>query len=172
MFFYCVHIAAVRHLLKNTSLPYTVVLIVLGMLIASVTSWPPLAFIDLYLQIAHLDPHLMLIIFLPTLIFESAFALDVHTFKKMIGQAIVLAGPGLLVSSFLLSILTRYIFPYHWSWTVSMLFGTILSATDPVAIVALLKEIGNCTCICNTILMSMWRTIKFILQLLNSMHFF
>ena len=161
-----------RHLLKNTSLPYTVVLIVLGMLIASVTSWPPLAFIDLYLQIAHLDPHLMLIIFLPTLIFESAFALDVHTFKKMIGQAIVLAGPGLLVSSFLLSILTRYIFPYHWSWTVSMLFGTILSATDPVAIVALLKEIGNCTCICNTILMSMWRTIKFILQLLNSMHFF
>lgn len=136
-------IAGVRHLLKDTSLPYTVILIVLGMLLGGLPSWSPMAFTNDYLQIARLDPHLMLIIFLPTLIFESAFALDVHTFKKMIGQTIVLAGPGLLVSSFLLSILSRFIFPYGWSWVVSMLFGTVLSATDPVAIVALLKDLGQ-----------------------------
>ena len=30
-----------------------------------------------------------------------------------------------------------------WDWEESLLFGSILSATDPVAVVALLKEIGK-----------------------------
>ena len=30
----------------------------------------------------------------------------------------------------------------EWGWRESILFGSILSATDPVAVVALLKELG------------------------------
>ncbi|CAN6727945.1 unnamed protein product [Malus baccata var. baccata] len=33
-------------------------------------------------------------------------------------------------------------FPYDWSWKTSLLLGGLLSATDPVAVVALLKELG------------------------------
>ena len=33
-------------------------------------------------------------------------------------------------------------FPYEWSWKTSLLLGGLLSATDPVAVVALLKELG------------------------------
>ena len=33
-------------------------------------------------------------------------------------------------------------FPYNWSWKISLLLGGLLSATDPVAVVALLKELG------------------------------
>jgi NhaP-type Na+/H+ and K+/H+ antiporter len=33
-------------------------------------------------------------------------------------------------------------FPYNWSWKTSLLLGGLLSATDPVAVVALLKELG------------------------------
>ena len=80
---------------------------------------------------------------LPTLIFESAFVMDVHTFKKTIGQVLILAGPGLLISAFLTSLMARYVFPYNWSWVVALLFGILLSATDPVAVVALLKELGE-----------------------------
>lgn len=33
-------------------------------------------------------------------------------------------------------------FPYSWIWKTSLLLGANLSATDPVAVVALLKELG------------------------------
>lgn len=138
--------AVVRHLLKRTPLPYTVVLIMVGLVLGAAPKWEALSFLQQYIAIAQLDPHLMLLIFLPTLIFESAFVMDVHTFKKTIGQALTLAGPGLLLSAFLTSLMARYIFPYNWSWVVALLFGIILSATDPVAVVALLKELGESGC--------------------------
>ena len=42
-----------------------------------------------------MGPHLMLNIFLPILIFEGAFAMDVYVFRKVIWQALFLAVPGL-----------------------------------------------------------------------------
>lgn len=38
--------------------------------------------------------------------------------------------------------LRQLTFPYNWSWKTSLLLGGLLSATDPVAVVALLKELG------------------------------
>ena len=40
------------------------------------------------------------------------------------------------------NIILQFTFPYDWSWKTSLLLGGLLSATDPVAIVALLKELG------------------------------
>ncbi len=130
-------------MLKHTPLPYTVILIVIGLIIGALPKWERLEFMQDYLTIARLDPHLMLIIFLPTLIFESAFVMDVHTFKKTIVQSLTLAGPGLLLSTFLTALMAKFIFTYNWSWVVALMFGTIMSATDPVAVVALLKELGE-----------------------------
>ena len=36
----------------------------------------------------------------------------------------------------------KMLFTYGWSWWVCLVFGAIMSATDPVAVVALLKDIG------------------------------
>lgn len=36
----------------------------------------------------------------------------------------------------------QLLFPYGWSWNTSLLLGGLLSATDPVAVVALLKDLG------------------------------
>jgi NhaP-type Na+/H+ or K+/H+ antiporter len=36
----------------------------------------------------------------------------------------------------------QFTFPYNWSWKTSLLLGGLLSATDPVAVVALLKDLG------------------------------
>lgn len=63
--------------------------------------------------------------------------------QREMGQALLLAIPGLLLASFLTAVVARYIFDYGWSWDVSILFGSILSATDPVAVVALLRELGS-----------------------------
>ena len=37
--------------------------------------------------------------------------------------------------------LTRYILPHPWTWTQALLFGAIVAATDPVAAVAVLREV-------------------------------
>ncbi|CAF1617995.1 unnamed protein product, partial [Didymodactylos carnosus] len=46
------------------------------------------------------------------------------------------------IQTVLIGIFSRYAFPYKWSWIQSILFGSILSATDPVAVVALLHDNG------------------------------
>ncbi|XP_011024875.1 PREDICTED: sodium/hydrogen exchanger 7-like isoform X3 [Populus euphratica] len=58
------------------------------------------------------------------------------------GQMLLLAVPGVLISTCCLGCALKLIFPYNWSWTTSLLLGGLLSATDPVAVVALLKELG------------------------------
>lgn len=48
-----------------------------------------------------------------------------------------------MFSAFLTGVLVLLIFPYNWSWPVSMAFGTVICATDPVAVVATLKDLGS-----------------------------
>ncbi len=54
----------------------------------------------------------------------------------------LLAFPGVIMQAFLIGAVGVHVFPYGWKWSESVLFGAILSATDPVAVVALLKELG------------------------------
>lgn len=45
-------------------------------------------------------------------------------------------------ASVLTAVLAKFMFTYGWSWNEALMFGAILSATDPVAVVALLRDIG------------------------------
>ncbi|KAJ8298747.1 hypothetical protein KUTeg_022807 [Tegillarca granosa] len=142
IFFCCAIGALIRRLLHGLKikLPYTVVLLVLGVLFGLLSG--RYESVHLYARVVETDPHLILHIFLPVLIFESAFAMEVHTFLKTFVQVILLAIPGLALSSFLTCLLARYLFTYNWDWNEGMMFGSILSATDPVAVVALLRDVG------------------------------
>jgi NhaP-type Na+/H+ or K+/H+ antiporter len=46
-----------------------------------------------------------------------------------------------IVGTVLTAALVKYTFPYDWNWVESLLFGAMFSATDPVAVVAVLKEV-------------------------------
>ena len=48
-----------------------------------------------------------------------------------------------MVATTLTAVLSMYVFQYNWDFKVSMMFGSIMSATDPVAVVALLKDLGK-----------------------------
>ncbi len=144
--------AATRHFLRKSPIPYTVTLLLIGLLtgvavrIGFFNGWGD-AFTLAVKWAGHIDPHLILYVFLPTLIFEAAFAMDVHTFKKSVGNAIILAVPGIIVAllltaAFVLGIKEMGIGLPDWTWQVALLFGVVISATDPVAVVALLKELG------------------------------
>jgi len=151
---------ATRHFLKNTPFPFTVLLLIIGIILGVCNR---LGFFDgidiasfefkldsLSNSIdfaANMDPHLLLFIFLPILIFEASYAMDLHTFKKSSTNAIILAVPGILLALSLTAALAmglNYagIGLENWNWSLALMFGAIISATDPVAVVALLKELG------------------------------
>ena len=47
------------------------------------------------------------------------------------------------ISSALAGVMAKLVFTYEWSWFVALMFGSIISATDPVAVVSLLNELGT-----------------------------
>ena len=63
-----------------------------------------------YTTLARMDPHTTLHVFLPVLIFESAYAMEAHTFFKSFNQIIVLAVLGLSKSSVFFSVSFLVIF--------------------------------------------------------------
>ena len=89
-----------------------------------------------------MNPHLLLYVFLPILIFESAFNVELHTLEREIWQVLMLAVPGVALGCGLTAAVTMAIFGDTFTWPAALMFGAILSATDPVAVVALLKELG------------------------------
>ena len=95
--------------------------------------------------VMEIDPHGILMIFVPTIQFESAFNADNYVFKKELGQAIILAGPGVIIGAMLLAQSWNFILGYssEFSFPAAMTFASIVCATDPVAVVALLKELGT-----------------------------
>ncbi|CAF4988841.1 unnamed protein product [Rotaria sp. Silwood1] len=97
-------------------------------------------------ELRALNPHMIYYIFLPLLIFDSSFNSQFYVIQPQILSAILLAGPGVLISISIVAVVAVYIFPYNWSWLVALMFGSILSATDPVAVVALLHDSGASRC--------------------------
>lgn len=51
----------------------------------------------------------------------------------------MLAGPGVIVATVATACFARFAFPYGWDWNTALYFGAMCSATDPVAVVALMK---------------------------------
>ena len=84
----------------------------------------------------------LLFVFLPPLIYEGSAYTNAHKFGKHLCSGLILAGPGVIMQTALIGATARYVFPYNWGWPESLLFGGILSATDPIAVIALFKELG------------------------------
>jgi len=149
--------AFTRHFLKAIPVPFTALLLIIGIVLGVFTrfgyfeTWfgADVSFIaDSFHWAAHIDPHMLFFVFLPVLIFEAAFAMDLHTFKKSAANSVILAVPGIIVALLLTGLLV-YALDYYdlglegWgNWSLAFMFGSVISATDPVAVVALLKDLG------------------------------
>lgn len=130
-----------KALMRDSKLPYTVVLLLVGIAAAAMerAGWFGSGTVSiLFEQVGSIDPHLILFLFLPTLIFESAYSMEPHLFFRIAPQTILLAVAGLIISMVLTAVASTWLLP--WSFGVALLFGALISATDPVAVVALLKE--------------------------------
>lgn len=132
-----------KHITNKLKFPFTPVITIIGIIIGSITKylgkWGEGA--DF---ISGIDPHVFFMIFLPPLIFESSFSIDWHIIKTEFLKVLILAGPMLVVHVFIVAIVMRWVLQYKGEFTfeASVMFGGIISATDPVAVVSLLKELG------------------------------
>jgi NhaP-type Na+/H+ or K+/H+ antiporter len=89
-----------------------------------------------------INSEVLLLVFLPGLIFRDAFTLNVRLFSLAINQLVLLAFIMVLAGTCLTALVGFYILPYGWSWSLCMTLGSILAATDPVAVSSLLNEVG------------------------------
>ena len=91
---------------------------------------------------SNINGEVILLVFLPGLLFWDALDVNFRLFCVSFSQLITMAFPMVLAGATLTACVAFYIFPYDWSWMLCMTFGSILSATDPAAVAALLKEVG------------------------------
>lgn len=91
----------------------------------------------------NIDPFLLMAAFLPALLFSDAFRINIHDFQtQAFYPAALLAGPGVVLNAFLMSVVAFYFLDYGWDVYASFLFGAVMAATDPVSVVAMLESSG------------------------------
>ncbi len=132
-------IAAVTTIISKRvdKLPLTILLVFVGIAISTFGhDVPGLSLLSEF----HLTPELVLFVFIPTLIFESAFNLDARQVSRNIWPILTLAIPGLLISTCIIGLIFSVFTDFDLM--VALLLGAILSATDPVAVIAIFKQLG------------------------------
>lgn len=130
------HMAAPR-----LRLPYSVLLVLVGFLLIPLSKLPLFSYITSF----QLTSELLFFIFLPILIFESAFNMNIRRISENMAAISALSIVGLLLSAFFIAIAGYWglrLIGYEVPFVVVLLFGALISATDPVAILALFKDFG------------------------------
>ncbi len=146
--------SAVAVVARQLRIPYTVGLVLIGLAIAF---FSPTLFtgeagdsIKQLLDIAHnpLIPEIILGLLVPPLVFEAAYHIRVDDLKQDFWLIALLAIPGVVITTLLVGALVTWgssLAPLGTRITiqVSMVFGALVAATDPVAVVALFRRIGG-----------------------------
>ncbi len=128
---------AVAMIVRPLPIPYTVALVVTGLVLGLLNVF----------QAPHLTKSLLFSLFLPGLLFEAAFHIEFRQFWMNRWAVISLALPGVILATALTAIvLTPVVNAFHvlqgFTWKYALVFGALISATDPIAVVALFRSLG------------------------------
>ncbi|HLC03182.1 MAG TPA: Na+/H+ antiporter [Anaerolineales bacterium] len=115
---------------RRLRVPYTVALVVVGLFI---TSQSPLEI--------NLTPELILTLFVPPLVFEAAFHINFAELRRNLPWILMLAVPGVILTMLVVGGIVSWATPL--ALPIAMVFGALIAATDPVAVVALFRTLGT-----------------------------
>ena len=115
---------------RRFRVPYTLALVLVGLLAGMLHVLPGV----------RLDPAVVITVFLPALLFEGAWNVRVATLRAEWRPVALLALPGLGLSIAVVGAML------HWGlgipWRLGLLLGAIVSPTDPVAVLTLMRQLG------------------------------
>ena len=128
---------AVAIAVQRLSVPYTVALVFTGLVLGLLHVF----------EAPHLTKALLFNIFLPGLLFEAAFYIEFKQFWRNRLTINSLAMPGVVAAIALTALILTPVantlnFVQGFTWEHALVFGAIISATDPIAVVAIFKNLG------------------------------
>jgi CPA1 family monovalent cation:H+ antiporter len=124
---------------KRIGIPYTVAL-VLGGLLLSVVHLPALAPLHQGNRPDWLTPDVILTLFLPALLFEGSLTIELRHIRTDIVPLLLLANLGVLIATLVTGLVIYY--AVGMSLMVALLFGSMVSATDPISVLSIFKEVA------------------------------
>jgi len=109
--------------------PYQVILAAAGIILGLIPGLP----------LPKIGPELLLLAFVPGLVFEAALSLDLQELRKQAVAVGLLATAGVFIGTFLLAIAAHYVFGLDGIG--SAVLAAIVATTDPVAVVSVLRRL-------------------------------
>ena len=122
--------AVVSIVTTRLRIPYTIGLVIVGLALAIIGKVP----------VFSITPELILAILVPPLIFEAAFYLNISELRKELPLILVLAVLGVILTTLLVGGLVSV--SANLSLPTALVFGALISATDPIAVIGLFRTIG------------------------------
>ena len=120
--------AVVAMLARRLRVPYSIGLVFAGIALALSPFSPDV----------ELTKQLVFTLFLPPLIFEAAFQLRWRELRKDLPVILCFATVGVLFSAAATAAGMHFL--ARWSWISAVVFGVLIAATDPVAVIAMFKD--------------------------------
>src|SRR5579871_244836 len=115
---------------RRIKVPYALALVVTGLVIGFSRLLPHV----------HLEPTLLFTVFLPPLLFESAINLRIEPLKRDWKPIAIYTLAGTILSTFLVGGLTSV--TLRMSLPAALVFGALISTTDPISVIAIFKRLG------------------------------
>jgi CPA1 family monovalent cation:H+ antiporter len=120
--------AVVAMLTRRLRLPYSVGLVVAGIVLAVLPFAPRVV----------LTKDLIFTALLPPLLFEAAFYMNWNQLRRDFPVISVLATLGVILSATVTA--TGMHFLANWQWIDALVFGALIAATDPISVISTFRE--------------------------------
>ncbi len=121
---------AVAMLGRFIRIPFTIALVLCGLGVGLLGLLPGI----------HLNPDLLFALFLPPILFDAGININFDLLKKQWFPIAVFAVLGTIIATFVVGGAVYYV--VGLPWLAALLFGAIISPTDPISVLAIFKELG------------------------------
>jgi CPA1 family monovalent cation:H+ antiporter len=121
--------SAVAVAARRLRVPYTVGLVIIGLFITLLNP-----------QKVEFAPQIIMLLLVPPLVFEAAFHIRFDDLRRDFWLILLLAVPGVILTTLLVGWLVSW--GTGLALQAALVFGALIAATDPVAVVALFRRLG------------------------------
>lgn len=124
---------------KKINQPYSIALVIVGLALG-ITNVPFLEEAEHFITQSHVFQSLIISLFLPILLGDATLKLPISQLKEQLKPVLALALGGTLLT-FIVIALSGY-FILGWPIAFAFTFAALMSATDPISVISIFKQLG------------------------------